>query len=222
MASVYVNSEQAIKTLQKAFSQLSKEEVNKSVARAINSTLGLTKTEMSRRIRERYNIKVSTINKFTSVIRSNYSNLTGKIYLSPGTIPMTEFNPVQFNGSVRLSLKGKSGSKTVQSKKYRPTQKDVSLGVTIEIIKGQKKTMESASLITGKGGSGKVKAHGKYARGFVFNEDDKLKTLKTVSVRSIVLGTKINTEMRPYINEKFSINLQREFEKRVAEMAAKT
>lgn len=221
MASVYVNSEKAIKDIRKAFSQLSQEEVNKSVARAINSTLGVVRSEMSRRIRERYNIKASTINKMTSIVRSNYKGLTGSIQLSPGTINITEFAPTQIMGSIRLSITGKIGAKRVQKKKFRPSQKDVPQGVSVEVLKGHRKTIDSASLVSGRGGSPKVKAAGKYARGFVFNEEDKMKTLKSVSIRSIVVGSNLNKELRPFIEAKFAINLQREFEKRVAEAAAK-
>lgn len=158
------------------------QEVAKSAASAINHTLAKVKTQAIREITSRYNIDAATARSGMSVQKTNHHNLYGKLMAETKTLPMVNFKPVEIKSGIKTFFSGSKkkggfvGTKT----------KEKSEGLTIEILKGQKKTLNSAFLYFGKTIRGiTVKAFGVYSNaGFDFTKEGegKASVLKTVSV----------------------------------------
>ena len=208
---IEVYADKATKELKKLATELSDDKVNKSIARAINSTLGLVKTQINREIRAKYRLGTTEINKGLFIKQSTYSTLTGKILASPKTFPLTMFNPTEIkNNVITKRIGGKKGS--FASKQVRKSAYE---GVMIEIIKGEKKVIQSAFLVFKGKSNGSVKAKGSYSSGFGFNDQERATSLSTVSVASILRNGAIKQDLSTYINKEYSRILESELKKRI-------
>lgn len=219
MGLVYVNTKDAIRRVRSGFKELSQDQIYKSIARAINTTLGTTRTQINRRIRETYNISASAINERMYVLRSNYTNLTGKIQLATRTLPLAEFNPTQREGAVVTQYVG-GRKKGLASKLSQRKQTEPAYALMVEVIRGEVRAIPSAYFKISAALNSRVVARGEYGAGFEFSQHKAIRTLKSVSIYNIVIGGRIHKEMRLYVEQRFSINIERELNVRLQEMAA--
>jgi hypothetical protein len=211
---IRVNAQEATDELKKRFDSLSNAEVNKSITRAINNTLGKVKTDIGREIRAKYRLSTSDVNANLKLEQAKNSRPWGYIEASVSPFSLSKFNPIEVkNGIQTKRTGGKNGSF-----KETKAQKNSREGVTIEIIAGQKETIQSAFLFRGKNGMS-VKARGVYSRGFIFDSSSKSKTLKSVSVYSILKGDTVRTNIRRYIELEYPAKLEDELMKRINKIA---
>ena len=207
---IEVYADKATKDIIKAFKELNKDEINKSIYRSINSTLAKVQTETSKQLRNKYNVSASQVKKGFYLSKASPSNLTGKLFASNRTLPLQNFNPVEIKGDIRTKrVGGKKGS--YQSKQIKNPTKQ---GVYIEILKGEKKLITSAFLLL-RGSNASVKARGEYSRGFDFINKEKSKSLSSVSVHSMMRNSEIQQDIKSYTEKEYQEILFRELKKRV-------
>lgn len=133
---IYVNTEQAIKEITKQFkNQLSKPQINKAIARAINHTIAKSKTAVSKEIRKVYKVKASDIKRDIAIIKATVMRQQGIVNAKGKGLPLKAFGA-------------------------RQTRKGVSVNIT-----GKRKVVQSSFLATMPSGHEGVFARGKYSRG---------------------------------------------------------
>ncbi|MFO0386350.1 MAG: phage tail protein [Flavobacteriales bacterium] len=147
--------------LRSQYKQLSERAVRTGIARAINHTLGKTKTASSREIRSVYRIKAKDITKSMRITRAYVQRQFGELVASGQPLSAMAFGA-------------------------RQTKKGVSINV-----KGQRKLIRGAFLATMKSGKQGVFARGRYGKdGFEFRtkrirkkgNDLPIEELKTIAV----------------------------------------
>lgn len=212
---IKVNVEQATKELSKFYKELSKQEIDKSITRAINSTLLKAKTKANREIRQLYNLGTSQINSKIHLKQASYSYRIGELRAYNSTFPLKDFNPKQIKGNVITKRVGGKKGNFASSRINKPSFQ----GVMVEVFKGQPKTIESAFLLFKGNSNGSVKAKGVYDFGFQFNDKDKVKTLTTVSVASALKNTTVNSNLKQFTSIEYSTILKRELDKRLKKIA---
>lgn len=89
--------------------------VPKAIAGAINDTLKTSKSELSRRIRDRVNIKKKDIDKHISVDRANPGRLQGKLHLSESArLGLKYFGATQNKRGVKYRIEKGGARKTIE------------------------------------------------------------------------------------------------------------
>jgi hypothetical protein len=100
-----ISVEDAIRTIRREFRDLTNDEFNSGIARAINHTLGKAKTNASREIRQVYNLSAKDVGK-SLTIKSAYRNkLWGFIVSSSGPIPLSKFKPIATKTGVSVMIR---------------------------------------------------------------------------------------------------------------------
>lgn len=159
---IEIRTDLAAKELEKKLQALYPPMAHKAINRAINKALGKANTEVNREIRTVYNIALRDLNdKNNKVLRNSTENsLTGTINASMVPLSLSKFNPSFVSDRV---IGGKYSS-LVKTQKGKSTQvKRGKLGVTVEIIKGQKEHLPSAFQLFRGGASGApIMARGTY------------------------------------------------------------
>lgn len=135
-AMISVSVEQAVKEMRREFRDLTNQEFNKGVARAINHTLGKAKTASNREIRTIYNISAKHVNEAFKVKKAGPAELYALLIAQGKPLPLRIFKPVQNSD-----------------------------GVSIMVRKGQRQTIKSAFLTTMPSGHTGVFARGSYKQG---------------------------------------------------------
>lgn len=212
---IEVYADKATKDLTRLYKELSKAEIDKSITRAINSTLLKVRTKANREIRQIYNLGAFQINSKLNITKSTYSNHTGFLKAYNYTFPLKDFNPKQIQGNVITKRIGGKKGNFASSIVKRPSYE----GVMVEIMKGQSKVIKSAFLLFKGNQSGSVKAKGTYSSGFSFNSKESIKTLSTVSIASALKNSTVNSNLKSYTTNEYSIILKRELEKRIKSIA---
>jgi hypothetical protein len=133
---VKVSVEQAVQAIRKEFRDLTNDEFQLGVARAINHTLAKVRTASSKEIRQVYNISAKDIRQAISITKASRSNMTGFVIAKGKPIPLKAFKP-------------------------RQTKQ----GVSVVIKKGKRDLIRSAFLATMKSGHQGVFARGEYGSG---------------------------------------------------------
>jgi hypothetical protein len=185
---IEIHTKDAIKELKHLTDKLSHKEVMIAQSRAINHTLGVARTTLSRIIREVYKIPVAVANKSLHIKRSNPTSPVGFIKASSYRTPLAAFQPTFTSQSgVRtiVTKQGYAASKVGRVKRVRTT------AMQIEIVRGKKTTMRGAFLIPGMS-KAVVAGRGKYAENKDFQwrnkrvnkegSDTPIDSLTTVSV----------------------------------------
>lgn len=167
---------------------LSKAEVDKATARAINYTLARVDTATGREIRKIYNVKLSDVKDQTAQRKATPQTVTGMLLANKNTMSLAMFNPVFHKGSVTTRFVGSKKKGGFASQ--RTTRG--SSGVTVEILKGQKQTIASAWLRLFGSGKAAVFARGTYGtKGFNFGKERlPIQALKTKSIYFAIQNTK--------------------------------
>lgn len=221
-AMVTVEVKQAKQDILRAFSGLSSDEVKRCTHRAIARALSSTKTEASKVIREIY--RIDKKNADSSMYKKHHwdSSLTGYLMASSFPLSMEVFNPVEIKENVMTkkvgTYKTKSGKKTAfGSTKTRLK----TTGVTIEILRGKKKTIKSAFLALKAKGGANVKAFGAYAGSkFQFNPEPvgQSQKLRSKSVLWAIMNDTTSERINKKASEVFSDRLIHELSRAVSKI----
>jgi hypothetical protein len=102
---IEINVEQAVKDLRREFRDLTNQEFNTGVARAINHTLAKAKTASSREIRAVYSVPASYVNKALTIRKANRAQVYGFVIAQGRPIPIKVFKPRQTKEGVSVLIK---------------------------------------------------------------------------------------------------------------------
>ncbi len=158
------------------------------LTQAINRSLSWGRTQMSKDIRDDYNIKLARLydgdkRKGLTIQKATKSSISGSISAGHRPVSFSAFNP-------------------------RQTKQ----GVSVKIHKTETERIQSAFMIPGKGNL--IFARGRYsAFGFLFRHrrlnttgmDNPIDTLKSLSVATMVLHKKVREVWEPKIIEHFNV-----------------
>jgi hypothetical protein len=138
---VHVNTTQAQATLRTMARRLSSEQIAKATARAINHTLAKGKTAGAQGITSRYNMPSKGLKQRLPLVKASQRKLSGKVDASTKPIPLLAFRGTKQN----------------------------SKGVSVAVVKGERKTIRSAFIQTTRKGRKGVFARGQHtSNGFEF------------------------------------------------------
>jgi hypothetical protein len=180
-------------------SAFSRKQIEKASSRAINQAMAQVKTQSVKQVAKIYRITAGEIRKDFFVLKSSPANLTSKLYSTPYTKPLVNFNPVEVQESgtgsggryaLKINRKGEFSAGKTRSK---------TIGLTVEITRGEKTTLRNAFLMFN-GSSVTVRAYGEYSGGgFNWNTDNtgKRSRLKTFSVAGAMRTDRV---LRPLVN----------------------
>lgn len=136
--SIHVDTRQARETIGRMAAGLSAQQIDRATARAINHTSAKARTPIKGEIRRRYNIQAKALaGKGTSLTKAFPRKLQGSVDASTRPIPL-----ILFNGT-------------------RQTDK----GVTVTVLRGQRKLIRGAFITTTKAGKRGVFARGEHHEG---------------------------------------------------------
>lgn len=221
---ITVDIKQARQDILRGFSGLKPDEVKRCTHRAIARALNSTKAEASKVIREVYRIDKKSAD--SSMYKKHHwdSSLTGYLMASSFPLSMEVFNPVEIKENVMTKKVGSFRTKSGTVKKtYGPSKTRLkTTGVTIEILRGKKKTIKSAFLALKSKGGANVKAFGAYAGGkFQFNPQPtgQSQKLRSKSVLWAIMNDNANERITKKASEVFSDRLFHELSRAASKIA---
>lgn len=133
MISVTVHNDlEQIKRLSKS---LSKAEIAKAANSAINKSIVHGRSVLNKKIRQKYNLTSRDVMAGTKIFRSNTNTLTAKVEADRTAISLTHFKPIFNQANYSISIKR---TKKKVDKVFGRTRKNLSKGLTIEVIKGRR------------------------------------------------------------------------------------
>lgn len=220
-----INVDKTIRDLQKEFAHLSKEQMSKAAARAINRTLLKGRTEARKVVKMEYNIPQKNL---SDIERKNAfpSFLEGYITASAKPIPMDAFSPrfETSSGSITISRKG-----VQKTRDYKRSKKNPGKGVSVEVKKGQRQVVPYAFMI--RGAKPRVFARGKYKMGggsFGFiqrnkrenrgGNDTPIKPLISVTVHGAVINDNVRQRIRKIVDDNFEKDMRHEIRYLISKM----
>lgn len=162
---IEIRTDLAAKELESKLQALYPPLAKKAINRAINRSLAKANTEVNREIRSVYNIALRDLNdKDNKVLKnSTEDTLTGVIKANILPLSLSKFNPSFVSDRI---IGGRYSSLVKTQKGKSRTVKRGNLGVTVEIIKGQKQHLASAFQLFQGGASGApIMARGTYGTG---------------------------------------------------------
>lgn len=197
---IRISLQQAIREISKAEKEFGEQKVHAAVRQALNEGIRKGRTEVRRSIQSLYNIKASRINdsdkrKGLSLRLATNKNLEAD--LDAGHVPITlSDTSVSYKGDVvAVSFKRNKSGKITNKKNIKR-----STGIiTVEIIKGQSKTIPSAFTIGVSSGATGIQSATSaiFARGkrgkpdFQFGKDRlPIDVISTVSVATAVISVR--------------------------------
>lgn len=133
---ISVSVEQAVKDMRREFKDLTNQEFNTGVARAINHSIAKAKTASNREIRTIYNISAKDVNAAMRLKKASRAELYALLIAQGKPIPLKKFKPVQ-----------------------------TTEGVSVMVKKGKRQTINSAFLATMNSGHTGIFARGSYKQG---------------------------------------------------------
>lgn len=211
---INIKIEDETKALEKLAQQLSDKNLNVANVRAINVAIRKAKTQYRRQVAARYNLKYADTANIPVSNNATYSKPEGTIKGDPKPVSLSRFNP-EFKK--KHTIKGNK-KRTRDGKKYKTTFDSKTFqieGVSVEILKGQKKRIPFAFMVqSDKPGVGmQVWARGSYSGGKFNTSKERMPItpLKTVSPFSSLTNEDIqnNTEVRA------TEDMGKEFERQV-------
>lgn len=222
-----IRVDETIRDFKQKFSNLSKQQVALASARAINRTLLKGRTEARKAVKEAYNIpqkNLAGINK-----KNAYpSFLEGYITASAKPIPMDAFAPKfeTSTGSISISRRG-----VQKTKDYKRTKKNPGRGVSIEVKKGDRKSVPYAFMI--RGVKPRVFARGKYGsmsgnyhfiqrykRENSSGNDTPIKPLISVTVHGAVINDAARGRIERIIDDNFKKDMDHEVKYLIGRMGS--
>jgi hypothetical protein len=212
-----IRVDDTIDDFRRQFSHLSKEQIDKAAARAINRTLLKGRTEARKAVKVEYNIPQKNLDGIQNK-KAFPSFLEGYITASAKPIPMDAFAPKFETGSGSITITRKGVQKT---KDYKRAKKNPNKGVSIEVKKGQRQTVPYAFMI--RGAKPRVFARGQYKGGgssFGFiqrhkrqnnkGNDTPIKPLISITVHGAVINDKVKEKISGIVNADFRDNVEHE------------
>lgn len=206
---LYINTKEAIKTLQKQLKPAVKE-VPKAISRAINDSMRQTHTQAKRAVTERYNIFSAAVQRkqLYKIKFSSPNTQTATMHVANKQIPIIAFKGVRQDAKeTRVSKEGTTVFSRLKNK--GKTTK----GVNVTILKGKKTHIRSAFIATMKNGHVGVFARGQYGKPFEFRNkrlgkrgnDNPIQELNTLNVPTAFL----NNRVKPNVEKKAQDIFQR-------------
>lgn len=129
--------------LERAKAKLSSSQISAAMRMAINEGLTKGRTEVRRGVQEVYNMRTAVLNNDTTglkIKKATGSNLTGNIAASNKPLPISEASPKFRSVTIGRSF---TYNKDGKVKKGAAIKRSVAQ-ISIEIIKGQRKTINTA------------------------------------------------------------------------------
>lgn len=221
---IKIDIKKATFDLVNAMDRLSQKNINLSIYRAINSSLGKTNSSAIKYIIERYNLKRAPVAKrFKKFLASPARPYVGTLAVNNRPFPMSEFNPRMIRDGVATGRFGTG--RTWASKKVKGLRANKSLiknGLVIQVLRGEDKVIDSAYLAF-RGGRQQtsVSAAGHYGdNGFDFNKDEKAKSLYGVGPGSGLRSGDIPKRLQAYASSEYVKLLEKELQKRIKNIAS--
>lgn len=213
---VRVQVDTQIRDFQRVFDQLRPEQINQAAARAINRTLLKGRTEARKAVKVEYNIPQKNLDGIKAK-NAFPSFLEGYITASAIPIPMDAFAPKfeTASGSITISRRG-----VQRTRDFKRSKKNAATGVSIEVKKGERRTVPFAFMI--RGAKPRVFARGRYQGsgnyGFILRHkrtgkggnDTPIKPLISVTVYGAVINDKVEQRIADVINTDFGSNMERQ------------
>jgi hypothetical protein len=101
-----IETKQVTDAIRKQFRHLTEKEVRVGISRAINHTIGKTKTATNREIRSVYRLKAKDVTKSLRVTRAFPMRQFGELIASGAPLPAIAFSARQTRKGVTLNIKG--------------------------------------------------------------------------------------------------------------------
>lgn len=209
MITIESNSlKKAITEINKNWGYLTPDVLDTAIARALNRTAYMGKTEANKNIRNNYNIGVSQVNKAFNLRNANKRNLEASIIASGAPLSWNNFQAKQIKGNTSTSFNRKG---VASSRLNRKAAKNANKGVTAIIKKGESVNLPTAFIQVANGGI-TVFARGKYnssGKGLEFSKERlPIAKISTTSIPLMFIG---NDVMKPTINKTDDV-LQKQIE----------
>jgi hypothetical protein len=215
MSFIEINTEQAGKDIAHKLKPLYGRDAAVIINRAINHTLQKANSEANRQIRSVYNIPLKYLNDKEGKLikKSNPESLTGTIEASTKPLSLSIFNPVWVRDNARGATASKMKSFLVKTNKNKSTKVSRGkVGVTVEIIKGKKETINSAFMLFKTGGT-PVMARGRYSGsdGFLFGRSRlPIGKLNTKSIFYSLINEDVQKNLSNYISKEYPDRIEKE------------
>lgn len=214
MVQVHVN--EAIAKLKSAASNLDKDKIVRASVNAINRTLVKGRTLARKEVKGQYNIPQKNLD---GINKKNASSrlMIGYIIASAKPIPMDAFAPKFETPKSKISISRKG---VMRERDFARKRKSSAKGVSIEVVKGQRKTVDYAFMI--KGAKPRVFARGQYKGGTSYGftkrnkrvnakgSDTPIKPLISVTVHGAVINEKVEKNIGNEMSSFFSKRLEHE------------
>lgn len=216
---IQIRIEDKTKAIEKLAYELSDKNITIANVRAINTAIRKSNTLYRREIVKNYNLKYADTKSIVIPKRATYTETEGTISGNIKPISLSHFNPSFIKGGSVFSIKSvknkQSGKRELSIKSKKARKKDQSNCVTVEIRKGEKKTLPFAFMINSDkpGLSKQIWARGKY----VGNEFKISKgrmpitALKTAAPFGMMTGEATQKEIEIGATE----SMEKEFERQV-------
>lgn len=193
---MYVDTRPAVRDLKDITRRLSTAQFRQANARAINHTMQKARTAANKAIRARYNMPVNLVNKSMKLVRATPSSQAGFLKASSSFTPLHHFRPTQITATGVKLTTTRTGAMASSVRRLKKVRKG---GVSVQIVKGQKKNMPGVFFMPGKATT-LVTARGKYNNPTQFTfrrnrvnssgNDTPIDVLTTVSVFKSVISPK--------------------------------
>lgn len=193
---ITINVKEALDKLKNAEKQLSGKQLATATSRSINETILKARTDARKEVKALYNIpqkNLAGINIHKATVRT----LSANLYASASPIPMDAFSP-RFQTptkSITVSRKGEQ-----KERQFKKPKKNISKGVSIEVLKGKRESVPYAFMVAG--AAPRVFARGEYRKGGTYGfiqrfkrvnkegNDTPIKPLVSVTVHAAVVNDK--------------------------------
>jgi hypothetical protein len=120
------------------------------------------------------------------------------------------------SGGTASTISRKNGIKARKAKFLRLKGEKITSGIIVAVMKGKDKVIKSAFFTSRKDGTGAaIAARGAYNKGFQFNDQDKRKSLTSISVASVIKSNNLKPDLQAYAEREYLRTLKEELLKRV-------
>lgn len=125
---VKIDVREAVKTLQKEFSEMEGSKFRLAVARSLNSMASILRTRAKREAMKTYSLKRSEfkVDKYMGIGKASRNDLTAKLGVSIKPFPIYAFRPVQTEKGISVRIMGQA--KTIRNA-FIATMKSGHIGV---------------------------------------------------------------------------------------------
>lgn len=191
----------------------SAQQIAKSAASAINHTLAKVRTEAIRSVTAQYNISRPVAADAIKIQKTSAAYLDGRLTSTTRTLPLIDFKAKEVKSGVKTFFAGSTKTGGFVSQKTREKTE----GVSVEILKGDRKLIPSAFIYFGTNRTQpSVKAYGLYSEsGFGFSEagDEPASKLKSVSIAGALRNDQLLRKLKEKAQNDYNVRLVHELTK---------